>query len=80
MESLTCYISSLDANAEQVLSAVRGHWCIATHLHWSLHVAFRECDSELCKRNGADLEQGGTKTALLKLLTGYMQLPCVRRC
>lgn len=52
-EGLTCYISSLDASAEQVLSAVRGHWGIENDLHWSLDVAFREDDSRLRKGNGA---------------------------
>ena len=36
------FISSLEANAELCLSAVRGHWAIENQLHWSLDVSFRE--------------------------------------
>jgi predicted transposase YbfD/YdcC len=36
------FISSLAANAEQSLRAVRGHWGVENSLHWVLDVAFRE--------------------------------------
>jgi predicted transposase YbfD/YdcC len=36
------FISSLTADAKQVLRAVRGHWGIENSLHWVLDVAFRE--------------------------------------
>lgn len=36
------YISSLPANAAQLLAAGRGHWNIENQLHWVLDVAFRE--------------------------------------
>lgn len=38
------FISSLWANAEQALKAVRGHWAIENGLHWRLDIGFREDD------------------------------------
>lgn len=43
------YLSSLDATAEKVLSAVRHHWKIENQLHWSLDVSFREDESRVWK-------------------------------
>ena len=34
------YISSLEANAEPLLQAVRSHWSVENLLHWCLDVAF----------------------------------------
>jgi len=31
------FISSLEAKAEVMLKAVRGHWAIENQLHWCLH-------------------------------------------
>ena len=39
------FITSLPANAERVLRAVRFHWGIENGLHWVLDVAFDEDDS-----------------------------------
>jgi predicted transposase YbfD/YdcC len=38
------FISSLRANAEEALRAVRGHWAIENELHWCLDIGFREDD------------------------------------
>jgi len=43
------YLSSLDGNAEKMLSAVRHHWKIENNLHWSLDVSFREDESRVWK-------------------------------
>ncbi len=36
------YISSLEANAESLLQAVRNHWSVENRLHWYLDVAFAD--------------------------------------
>ena len=36
------YISSLPANAESLLQAVRSHWSVKNRLHWFLDVAFAD--------------------------------------
>jgi predicted transposase YbfD/YdcC len=43
------YISSLPANATQLLAAGRGHWHIENQLHWVLDVAFHEDHSRVRK-------------------------------
>jgi predicted transposase YbfD/YdcC len=42
------YISSLNAKARKIASAVRSHWSIENLLHWNLDVIFKE-DSSLKK-------------------------------
>ena len=48
------YISSLECDAEKVLHAVRNHWGIENSLHWVLDIAFREDESRIRARNGAE--------------------------
>ena len=36
------FISSLAANAKELLRCVRGHWAIENELHWCLDIGFRE--------------------------------------
>jgi predicted transposase YbfD/YdcC len=43
------YISSLEGNADLILSAVRGHWAVENGLHWVLDVAFNEDQSRVRK-------------------------------
>lgn len=43
------YISSLEANAEQILKATRQHWSIENGLHWVLDIAFNEDRSRVRK-------------------------------
>lgn len=47
------YISSLGNDAQQALSAARGHWRVENQLHWVLDVVFREDHSRIRKGNGA---------------------------
>ena len=44
------YISSLEANAESFLQAVRSHWSVENRLHWCLDVAF--ADEQMRLREG----------------------------
>lgn len=46
------YISSLSANAQQILAATRQHWSVENSLHWVLDVTFREDESRIRKQNG----------------------------
>ena len=48
------FISSVEANAEKMLHAVRQHWSIENSLHWVLDVTFREDESRI--RTGASPE------------------------
>lgn len=46
------FISSLQCNAEKILTSVREHWKIENSLHWSLDVVFHEDDSRIRKDHG----------------------------
>lgn len=48
------YISSLEANSEKLLKAVRSHWAIENSLHWVLDVTFREDESRIRKKNAPE--------------------------
>lgn len=48
------YISSLEMDAQQILSVVRRHWGVENRLHWVLDVVFREDDSRIRAGYGAE--------------------------
>ena len=48
------FISSLEANAESALKAVRGHWAIENELHWCLDIGFREDASRVREAKSAE--------------------------
>lgn len=48
------FLSSLPADAKQLLHAIRAHWSIENSLHWVLDVAFREDDSRVRTRAAAE--------------------------
>jgi predicted transposase YbfD/YdcC len=48
------FISSLGANAEQALRAVRGHWAVENELHWCLDIGFREDDCQIREAQSAE--------------------------
>lgn len=48
------FISSLEANAEKLASAIRAHWRIENGLHWTLDVVFNEDKSTVRKDNAAE--------------------------
>lgn len=43
------YISSLDTQAEHLLSITRQHWAVENSLHWTLDMTFREDESRIRK-------------------------------
>ena len=47
------YISSLSADAVQLLDAIRTHWSIENSCHWVLDVAFDEDGCRIRKNNGS---------------------------
>lgn len=47
------FVSSLKADAEQLLDATRRHWQIENKMHWTLDVAFREDQSRIRKGHAA---------------------------
>jgi predicted transposase YbfD/YdcC len=48
------YLSSLEANAEKIGSAIRFHWGIENSLHWVLDVHFREDQARNRKEHSAE--------------------------
>jgi predicted transposase YbfD/YdcC len=48
------FISSLEANAEKALRAVRGHWAIENQLHWCLDIGFREDECRVREAKSAE--------------------------
>lgn len=48
------FISSLGANAEQALRAVREHWAVENGLHWCLDIGFREDDCRVREAKSAE--------------------------
>ncbi len=48
------FISSLGANAEQSLRAVRGHWAVENELHWCLDIGFREDECQIKEARSAE--------------------------
>ena len=47
------YITSLDADAQQILQATRHHWSIENSLHWVMDVTFREDDMRIRQGNSS---------------------------
>ncbi len=48
------FISSLEADAEEALRCVKGHWAIENQLHWCLDVGFREDDCRVREAKSAE--------------------------
>ena len=48
------FISSLGAQAEPSLRAVRGHWAVENELHWCLDIGFREDDCPIREAQSAE--------------------------
>jgi predicted transposase YbfD/YdcC len=57
------YISSLPANAERLLPAIRAHWSVENRLHWCMDVAF--ADDQMRARTG----HAAHNLAILKHIT-----------
>jgi len=41
------YLTSLEANAQELARVVRSHWTIENNLHWALDISFREDESRV---------------------------------
>jgi len=48
------YISSMESGAKEFGEAIRGHWGIENSVHWILDIAFREDESRIRERKGAE--------------------------
>lgn len=48
------YISSIESSAKDFGEAVRGHWGIENSVHWILDIAFREDESRIREKKGAE--------------------------
>lgn len=48
------FISSLNVDAKQILSAVRQHWAVENSLHWVLDMTFREDESRVRRGQSAE--------------------------
>jgi predicted transposase YbfD/YdcC len=48
------FLSSLPADADLLLYAIRAHWSIENNFHWTLDVVFHEDDARLTVVNGAE--------------------------
>ena len=48
------YITNLEANAQDLLLAIRSHWSIENSLHWTLDMTFREDESRIRKMNAPE--------------------------
>lgn len=48
------FITSLEADAEKISSAVRAHWSVENSLHWTLDVVFNEDGSRVRKDNAPE--------------------------
>jgi predicted transposase YbfD/YdcC len=48
------YLSSLEANAEEIAHAIRSHWGIENRLHWVLDMQFGEDQTRNRKHNSAE--------------------------
>jgi len=48
------FISSLEANATELLRCMRGHWAIENELHWCLDIGFREDNCRVREATSAE--------------------------
>jgi predicted transposase YbfD/YdcC len=61
------YVSSLPAKVKQFANAVRSHWGIENHLHWSLDVIFAE-DRSRARKDHSPLNLGMLRRLALSIL------------
>ena len=74
------FIGSRVMSAQAYGEALRGHWGIENHLHWQMDVVFREDDSRVQRRHGAENLALIRRMALglLQQNPAKMSLPCKR--
>ena len=73
------YITSLSANAEAILAAIRSHWCIENNLHWMLDVIMGEDLCQTRKKHAALNFASLRKIALGLLKRNPLKIPIKRK-
>lgn len=66
-DEIVYYISSSPPKVKQFAKAVRGHWGIENHLHWSLDVTFSE-DKSRVRKDHSPLNLGMLRRLVLSIL------------
>jgi predicted transposase YbfD/YdcC len=61
------YVSSLQADAEQMLHTIRSHWSIENQLHYILDVSFQD-DASRIRKGNAPMNMGIVKHIALNLI------------
>lgn len=53
-QEVAFYISSLEADVQQLAQSIRGHWEVENKAHWVLDVVYKEDDCTINAEDGAE--------------------------